>query len=193
VQTLAATMMKPKKDKINLFYAVLGLCFCLAFLWPSGKEISEDELVTKSVVVKSLQKILYYKSGHKYTFDSYEYECSFAITAGGVLAGTTSELDRISKNDTLLVKITSGRLSDLHTKLEYIPVYSIQKNGKSIFTVDSYNKAQTTYDKRWSTIYLVMGILFLLRGFTLISSKAAYISGAFSLIIILTVRLLNIW
>lgn len=182
-----------KKDKTNWFYIALGFFFIIGFLVPKRKDVNEHELVTQQIIVSGIQKINYHKSDDKYRIFSPGYENSFVIRTPGRVGGRETELDRITKNDTLVIKIHASRQFDTDAKQKAIPIYSLKKNGKLIYDVDTYNKAQTTYDKRWGIIFLIMGSLFLLRGFTLISSKTAYIIAGLSIITIITISLMGIW
>ena len=162
-------------------------------MWPNREGINENALVTQKIIVKRIQKINYWKDEDKYRIFSSAYKSSFVITTVGTMADTGNNLDNILKNDTIIIKIHSSRLSDLDNKLKAIPIYSLQKNGRQIYSVDRYNNAQKTHEKRWRTISIVSGVLFLLRGFPIVSSKTAYILAGLSFIIIITIRLLNIW
>lgn len=183
-----------KKDKVNWFYVILGLFFCLGFLWSDKKDILENELETKTVVVShDIRKIGGRRSKYEYQLWSNEYQCSFVIKTAGGIAAHWDYLDNITKNDTLIIKIHNSRLSDLKKKYEDIPIYSLVKNNNQVYDIYSYNNSQKTLDKRWNVIFIIMSILFIFRGLTLISSKTTYIIAGLSVTIIITLRLLNIW
>ncbi len=187
-------MTTSKKDKVNWFYIILGLFFCLGFLWADKKDITESELETKTIVVRDdIRKIGGRRSKYEYQLWTNEYQCSFVIKKAGGIAAHWDNLDNITKNDTLIIKIHNSRLSDLNKKSEDIPIYSLIKNNKWVYDTDSYNNSQKQYNKRWNIIFVIMSILFILRGLTIISSKTVYILAGFSATIIITLRLLNIW
>jgi hypothetical protein len=187
-------MTTSKKDKVNWFYLILGLFFCLAFLWTDKKDIIVSELETKTIVVRQdIRKIGGRTSKHEYRLWTNEYQCSFVIKKAGCIAAHWDNIDNITKNDTLIIKVNKSRLSDLNKKSEDIPIYSLIKNNKYVYDTDSYNNSQKQYDKRWNVIYTIMGILFILRGLTIISSRTAYVLAGLSVAIIITIRLLNIW
>lgn len=187
-------MTTTKKDQINWFYVILGLFFGLGFLWTEKKGISENELETKTVVVShNIRKIGGRKSKYEYRLWTNEYQCSFVIKTAGGIAAHWDNLDNITKNDTLIIKIHNSRLSDIHTKSEDIPIYSLIKNNKWVYDIDSYNNSQKTLDKRWKVIFIIMSVLFILRGLIIISGKTAYILAGLTVVIIIALRLLNIW
>lgn len=186
--------MTKKKNKVNWFYIILGLFFCLCFIWTDKKEIAENELETKTVVVShNIIKIGKNRSRNEYRIWTNEHQCSFIIKTAGGMAARWSNLDNITKNDTLIIKIHISRLTDLNKKFKDIAIYSLTKNNKSIYDIDSYNNSQKQLDKRWNITFIIMSILLILRGLSMISSKTAYILAAFSAVIIITLRFLNIW
>jgi hypothetical protein len=186
-------MTTPKKDKLNWFYIALGLFFGLGFLWADKKDLEASELETKTIVVsQDIQKIGG-RSNYEYRLWTKEYACSFVIKTAGGIAAQWDNLDNITKNDTLIIKIHHSRLADLNNKSEDIPIYSLVKNSKWVYDIDSYNKSQKNYDKRWNVIFILMSILFVLRGMTIISNKTAYILVGISAAIIITLRILNLW
>ncbi len=187
-------MTTTKKDKINWFYVILGLFFGLGFLWSDRKEIDESELVTKTIVVShDIRKIGGRRSKYEYRLWTNEYQCSFVIKTAGGIAADWNDLDNITKNDTLTIKIHNSRLSDMNKKSEDIPIYSLIKNNSLVYDIDSYNSSQKTLDKRWNVIFVIMSVLFILRGLIIISSKTAYVLAGLSAVIIITLRILNIW
>lgn len=191
-------MTTSKKDKVNWFYIILGLFFCLVsclgFFWADKKDITESELETKTIVVsQNIRKIGGRQSRYEYRLWTNEYQCSFVIKTTGGIAAHWDNLDNITKNDTLIIKIHNSRLSDLNKKSEDIPIYSLIKNNKWVYDIDSYNNSQKQYDKRWNVICIILSILFIFRGLTIISSKTAYVLAGISAAIIITLRLLNIW
>ncbi len=186
-------MKTPKKDKLNWFYIGLGLFFSLSFLWADKKDVVESELETKTIVVSQDIQKTGGRSNYEYRLWPKEYACSFVIKTAGGIAAHWVNLDNITQNDTLIIKIHNSRLADLNKKSEDIPIYSLMKNNKWVYDLDSYNKSQKNYDKRWNVILIIMSILFVLRGMTIISSKTTYILAAISASIIITLRLLNLW
>ena len=185
-------MTKPK-DKKNWFYLTLGMLFILSFLWKDKNNIHENNLETITIIVSNdIQYIGSRRSKFEYILYSSEYKCSFVINSAGALAAKWTNLENTVKNDTLIIKIHTSRLQDLNKKTEEIPVYSLIKNNKLVYDVDSYNISQKTIDLRWSLIFIIIGILFILRGLTIISSKTSYILSGLSIVIIITLLLLNI-
>ncbi len=187
-------MTTTRKDKINWFYLILGLFSGLLFLWPDKKDILESELETKTVIIShNIKKIGGRNSKYEYKLWTNEYQCSFVIEIAGCIAAHWDNLDNITKNYTLIIKINSNRLSDLNKKSEDIPIYSLIKNNKGVYDIESYNNSQKKYDKRWKVIFIIMCIILILRGLTIISSKTANILAGLSVAIIITLRFLNIW
>lgn len=187
-------MTTTKKNKTNLFYIIIGLFFGICFLWINSEEISERDLENKTVIVSRDIRINYgLKSKYEYQFWVNEYQCSFVIKTAGGIAAHWNNLDSITKSDTLIIKMHKSRLSDLDKQYEEIPIYSLEKNNDQIFDLDSYNTSQNTLNKRWRIISLILGILFVFRGLTIISSKTAYVLAGLSAAIIITMRFLNIW
>ncbi len=187
-------MTTPRKDKINWLYIILGLFFGLVFLWPVKKDISESELEAKTVIVShDIKKMGGRNSKYEYRLWTNEYQCSFVIKTAGGIAAHWDNLGNITKNDTLIIKIHNSRLADLNKKSEDIPIYSLVKNDKPIYDIDTYNISQNTLNKRWNIILVISVILFVFRGLTIISSKTTYILAGLSAAIIITLRLLNIW
>ena len=186
--------MTTHKDKTNWFYLALGLLFILSFFLVDKSDIRENELETKTIIVSNdIQKTGGRRSKFEYRLGSREYQCSFVIKAAGALAAKWTNIENTINNDTLTIKIHSSRLQDLSKQSEYIPIYSLIKNNKLVYDVDNYNISQKTIDRRWSLIFIVVGILFILRGLTIISSKTSYILSGLSIIAVITLRLLNMW
>lgn len=186
--------IKPsKKDKTNWFYILLGLFFCIGFFWQNKNDIAESELSTKTIIVRNDIQKIGRRSRYEYRLGATEYECSFVIKTAGSMAARKDQLTSITKNDTLIIKIHNSRLSDLNSKSKDIPIYSLIRNNFLVYDTDSYNQAQKMRDKRWGIIFIIMGALFMLRGLVVISSKTAYVLAGLSGVIIITLRLLDIW
>lgn len=171
-----------KKDKTNWFYITLGLFFIAGFLVPTQKPVDKNNLSALKIFVSRVQKISSHKSSEQYRIYANNYQSLFKINAGGCTPKAGKIIDGILTNDTLEISIPSNRLNDLNNEHESIPIYAMQKGNEQVYTVSDYNAAQKTYSDRWGLIFLTMGVLFLLRGFALISSKVAYILGGVSLI-----------
>jgi hypothetical protein len=186
--------MTEPKGKKNWFYLTLGMLFILSFLWTDKINIQENDLETRTIIVShDIQYTGGRRSKFEYRLGSTEYPCSFVIKSAGALAAKWTNLENTIKNDTLIIKIHTNRLQDLNKKTEDIPIYSLIKNNKLVYDTDGYNISQKTIDRRWSLIFIIIGILFILRGLTIISSKTSYILSGLSIIVMITLRLLNIW
>lgn len=185
-------MSKPK-NKADWYIIAIGLFLFVCFFYKSAKNIDENELVKKTLIVSnSIEKIRVGKTMHYYRFYTTTNNCSFIIKTAGGMAAKWENIENITKGDTLQVEIHNSRLTDLVNKVEEVPIYSLEKNGEQIFTVSGYNKAQQTYDRRWGILFITIGSILLLRGFTLITSKMAYIMAVIGFVVIMALRFLHI-
>jgi len=180
------------KNKTNWFYVVLGLLFIVAwFFFSSKKETTEDVLVSKTVVVEHVIRMVgSFRETNNYKLSATNYEASFVIEKGN---GQWKRLDSITKGDSLIVKIFNKRIHDLGDKTEEIPICSLIRNGELIYSLEDYNSSQERYSNRKSMFYIFIGLLLFLRGFQIISSKISYVLGGVGIAIIITLILLDIW
>lgn len=186
--------MTKKTDKTNWYKIALGIFFLVACFCANKSDISADELTKETIIVKSpIRNIHRSKSSDEYSISALNYPCSFIIRTPGVVAANRQGIADITQNDTLLVQISNSRVEDLNNKVKNIPIYSLVKNNQVIYGLAAYNESQATLNKRWNTIFIAMGLLFLLRGFGLISSKVSYIAGILAALAVIALRLLNIW
>lgn len=186
--------MNKRNDKVNWFYIALGLFFISAFFWTDKPDINEYDLKSEVIILcQDIKKINGTRTSYEYRLNTNKYDCSFIIeTAGGMAAGWKN-LDSLKKNDTLEIKYHSSRNIDLFEKGELIPIYTVIKDENIIYSLESYKKSQQTLDKRWKIIFLILGVLFILRGLTVISSKMSYIIAGIIIATIIALRFLNIW
>jgi hypothetical protein len=187
-------MKKQKKNKRNWFYIMLGLFFCVPFSLSDNNEIKHTELNSKTIVVNNeIHKFRGRKNKYSYRIWSTEYQSSFVIEPEGGIAANWKDLDNIKKNDTLIIEIGNDRNVDLDNKSKDIPIFSLIKNNKIVYDLKSYNKAKKEYDRRRNIIFIIMSILLIARGFNIFSSKTSYILAGLSLLVIISLKILNIW
>ena len=172
----------------------MGLLLLFFFFWKNNYEIKVSELETKTIVASiDIKNIGNNKDDISYRIWPKEYKCSFIINDASGLAANWKNLDNIKKDDTLIIQIQSKRINDLSNKAVDIPIYSLIRNGKPIYDLESYNQAQNKINKRWRIISLIMGILLTLRGLSIISSKTGFIMAGISAIIIITLRITGLY
>jgi hypothetical protein len=185
---------KRKESKPNWFYIMLGLFFCIPFFLTDNKEINHTELNSKTIIVNNdIHKFRGRKNKYSYRILSTEYKSSFVIEPEGGIAANWRNLDNIKKNDTLIIEISNNRKVDLNNKSEDIPIFSLIKNNKKIYDLESYNKAKKKYDRRLNIIFIIMSILLIARGFNVFSSRISYILAGLSVLIIISLKILNLW
>ena len=190
--------MTTSQNKQNWFYILLGLLFFLPSILNlfvvDKSAVEESELVTKTLILKNnIQEIKYWKDRNAFQFYSTEDQCLFVIEKGVRTASNSIDLDNLDKGDTIFVNIHKNSLVDLTKKTEKIPIYSIQKNGRQIYDVASYNNTRKTYEGRWRIVFLIFGVLITIRGLNIISSKTAYILAGISILITIITKICNIW
>jgi len=182
-----------KNDRTNWLYLFIGMLMVGLFFMPPTRDIAENELTTRTVVVsENIKNINYWKNENKYRLSTREHKCQFLISTPGYVADSDNQLDSIRKNDTLIIQFATNELTDLDKPTENVEVYSLKKS-EYIYDLEGYNFASKTLNRRWASLLLFIGGLFLLRGFALISSKTASIVTAIGIAIIVSARLLNFW
>jgi hypothetical protein len=185
-------MTKPK-DKINWFYALLGLFFLAGYFYPNNTPIDDSDLKTKVI---TLSRDIEYISGHR-SNNSYhrlwtnETKAAFKIEAPGGLAAKWKPLDSLKRGDSLTIKYVNASDIDVGNGVKEIPIYSLQKADRLYFDTAGYNQSKIVYDKRWGWIFLIGGALLTLRGLTVINSKTSYILGGIAFAIIVVLRILG--
>ncbi|WP_445720371.1 hypothetical protein [Flavobacterium sp.] len=173
---------------------MLGLFFCVPFSLSDNNEIKHTEVNSKTIIANNdIYKFLGRKNKYRYRIWSTEHKSSFVIEPEGGIAANWKDLDNIKKNDTLIIEIGNNREVDLDNKSEAIPIFSLIKNNKIVYDLESYNKAKKEYDRRWNIIFIIMSILLIARGFNVFSSKTSYILAGLSVLIIIFLKILNIW
>lgn len=185
-------MKKQKDNKPNWSYIMIGLFFCILFFLPTNNEKKHSELDSKIIVVTSdIHKFRGRKNKYSYRIWSTEHKASFVIEPEGGSAANWENLDNIKKNDTLVIEIDDHRNEDLENESEAIPVFSLIKNNKIVFDLESYTTAKKKYDTKWNIIFILMSILLFARGFSIFSSKTSYILAGIGVLIIISLKILN--
>lgn len=185
--------MKQNNDRINFSYIILGILIIFIGVYSTYDNVESSELVKISVL--SNGKIVNISGKHSsnvYRINAQNYSCSFVIPKEGYTATKGHLIERISLNDSLEISIKRKDIIDLDTKKE-IQFYSLIRNNETIFLVSDYNTAISNYKNRWLKVCLIIGIILLLRGFTIISSNWTYIISIISFIIVIILRLQNKW
>lgn len=185
--------MKKNKDTINFKYILIAIICLILYFIPNQKNINVNNLVFKVIIVSyDITDISGSKSEIKYRISDKENTCSFVVDRVGAIAAKWKNLDNIVKNDTLQIQIHKNSLKKLNTTAD-ITIYTLIKNKQLIFDLDGYNKELNVYEKKWDTTYIIGFVLFIFRGFTIISSNVAYILVALTVIIFLILNHFEKW
>jgi hypothetical protein len=186
-------LMTIPKDKINWYYALIGLFFLVGHFYPKDTAIDEADL--KKIKITLSQDIEYIKgrrgNNSFHRLWTTETKAAFIIDVPGGMAAKWRPLDSLKHGDSLTIKYESARDIDVGNGAKEIPIYFLQKGERLYFDTTSYNQSETVYSTRWSWIFLIGGALFILRGLTLINSKVSYIIGGLSFAVIVILRILN--
>jgi hypothetical protein len=185
--------MTTPKDKINWYYALLGLILIAGYFYPNNTKVDDSELKTKAITlsrdIEFIPRSRNSASFHRLWTN--ETSAAFIVKLPGEIAAKWRPLDSLKRGDSLTVKYLSSRENDLWDEASEVPVYYLQKAGKIYFDTPAYNQSKAAYNKRLGWLALIGGSLFILRGLTIINSKTSYILGGIAFVVIVVLRLLN--
>jgi len=186
--------MTTPKDKINWYYALIGLLFLAGHFYSKNTPIDDPEL--KKITITLSQDIEYIKGSSRNSNSFHriwtnQTKAAFIIDVPGGMAANWRPLDSLKRGDSLTIKYESTREIDLGNGAKEIPIYFLQRGERLYFDTAAYNQSSAIYSQRWGWIFLIGGGLLILRGLTLINSKVSFILGGASFAVIVVLRLLN--
>ena len=172
--------MTKGKSIHNRYYILVGAFFIIGFFYIKGESIRDNDLTEATITLK--MNIEYRARGAGY--ESYhriwanETKAAFKIEVPGGIAANWAPLDSLKQGDTLTIEYYSTHKDDLADASKEIPIYFLQKSGRTYFDPETYNQANIGYNNRWRWIFLCMGILSVVRGVAIFPKKVIYMLAA---------------
>ncbi|HEY4875849.1 MAG TPA: hypothetical protein VIH86_09775, partial [Puia sp.] len=143
--------MTTTKDKINWYYALIGLLFLAGYFYPTNTTVDGNDLKTKSVTLsRDIEYIKENRSSESYhRLWTNQSIAAFIIEVPGGMSAKWTPLDSLKHGDSLTIKYQSASDIDLWDVSKQIPIYFLQKGDRLYFDPAAYNQSQILHDKRW--------------------------------------------
>ena len=189
-------MADDSKKEIKWYSALIALGLIGYYFYPQGKDLTPDDLRSKTVTLSSDVAMIHNSKRDGSTYRQLwtkETKAAFTIASPGDVVAPEGSLDSLKKGDTLNIKYSSVHDNELNDGVKEIPIYHLQKGKRVYFELSSYNKVQDAATGRFKVIAVILGLLLGLYGFNVISQKTAWITGGVGVVLFVIVRALNIF
>ena len=177
------------KQSINWYYFIVGLILLLFSFYPSPT-VSALKLSTGSITLNRQAEWIKgaSKSPSFHRLWSNEYKAAFIIQEPGEVAAGFEQLDSLKKGDSLEIQYLTPDRENLNNPSKEIPVYALSVNRHLLFSIHHYDTTYIAIERRRTILILLVSALLILRGLSLINSKATYIIGGIAIAAILILR-----
>jgi hypothetical protein len=178
---------KKLKSDLNIPFLILGLLFLL-FGFIKSADINENKLQQMDVVLSTKMKSITGTRGlYSYKFWTKKNNAEFVIERGIKISNDFKDFMNLTENDVVTIRVDNNSY-DFTDKLEQIPIYSLEHNGKKFISLENFITDNKMYNLRYKIISLFGGIILLFNAFSLLKVRQTLVLIGLFFIAILIMR-----
>ena len=179
---------KKLKSDLNIPFLILGLLFLL-FGFIKSADVNENKLQQIDVVLSTKIKPITGTRGlYGYKFWTKKNNAEFVIERGIKISNNFKDFMNLTKNDVIKIRVDKNSY-DFTDKLERIPIYSLEHNGKKYISLENFKTDNKMYSLRYKVIFIFGGIILLLNAFSILKVRQTFVLIGLFFIAILIMRI----
>jgi hypothetical protein len=167
--------MAKNKSSLNWYLLIAGILVLYSGL---SNKTSQSSSRLRMITVELSEDIINIKgrrTSSDYKFWANKYPNQFNILNGSISRGKREPISNLKKGQEIQIWISEKAYVSLGKENTKIAVRGISLNGKSLMSQNEYLKNRKMYKMRLKVIAIFTGIMLLINGLDLVSSKANYL------------------